>query len=605
MQNLGEIPDEDEDFEVVESEQIMTHEELVELIYILRRRAYWEQEYSKAYNYLGLASILVRMAEESGLLEEITIHMELLEVLQEFGKNRKVENSFLEKYDNKLENSPMLERLYTRLKLVAQLDSNDDSGWLWERSQKPRNETEGILASLVLSHNLLPKDMVESRENILEQISTVLKVNSVTNTAKYYGVESQTTEFKSSLVYSAKGGSKPAVKEQMWEITHVICGFMNARGGTLYIGVNDGGYENGLDDDIAYRKRTGQKTTIDAMIIDLQNHLDKVLPWHAKDHWEIKEDSESKKGVIIVDILPVRTPVELDGTIYVRSSSSTKPRLNEEREEFIKNRPNNYDNLIKLWEDSKENTTVEDENHLQFDSENILAEKNDSSPINEKEEPKVSDEIPNRNNPDKISTGKHRYNVLHAHEDNFTEPAYYIYFNNDSTLSVSDNDYYREENEDCMLVLAVKEKERDSFITFGYDDNRIIVIPLQTLASLPFEQKQELKKGGKLKNVNIAYNNDYLLSVIKASSGSLFYRLDKVESLPHSVSLKGEGNVLCEHSHKVITQEIITGDQLTFFDRDSIDKDNKSFGTPIPIGNGTWNEEEKINALLAPVEKKD
>ena len=113
---------------------------------------------------------------------------------------------------------------------------------------------------------------------------------------------------------------------------------MNARGGTLYIGVNDSGYENGLEDDLAYRKAHNHKATIDGMIVDLQNQLDRTMPSHAKDHWEIESDPEAKKGVIIVKVLPVGTPVELDGIIYVRSSSTTKPRLDEEREEFIKNR---------------------------------------------------------------------------------------------------------------------------------------------------------------------------------------------------------------------------------------------------------------------------
>ncbi|MFN2959463.1 helix-turn-helix domain-containing protein, partial [Escherichia coli] len=88
-------------------------------------------------------------------------------------------------------------------------------------------------------------------------------------------------------------GAKPDAKEQLFEIVHIICGFMNARGGNLFIGVNDSGYENGLEDDLAYRRTHGMKPTIDAMMVDLQNHLDRVMPMHARDHWEIESDSES------------------------------------------------------------------------------------------------------------------------------------------------------------------------------------------------------------------------------------------------------------------------------------------------------------------------
>ncbi len=72
----------------------------------------------------------------------------------------------------------MLERLHTRLKIVSDIDSNDNANWLWSISQNPRNETEGTLASLVLSYNMLPKHMERSRKEILNQISTLLNVNS-------------------------------------------------------------------------------------------------------------------------------------------------------------------------------------------------------------------------------------------------------------------------------------------------------------------------------------------------------------------------------------------------------------------------------------------
>ncbi len=189
----------------------------------------------------------------------------------------------------------MLERLFSRLKIVADLDTNKNSTWLWEVSKNPRNETEGKLASMVLAYNMLPQELEKTRHDIIKNITTLLNVNSLNRTSKYYGDESQTVEFKSSMIYSSRSGVHPDTNVQMHEILHIICGFMNARGGTLYIGVNDQGYECGLQDDLQYRLRRGQKATLDAMVVELQNNLDRKIPAHAKDHCEISIDPEAKK----------------------------------------------------------------------------------------------------------------------------------------------------------------------------------------------------------------------------------------------------------------------------------------------------------------------
>ena len=593
MNVIGETPDDDENFKVEESQQVMTQEELLELIYILRRKAYSETEYVKAYNYLGLASILVRFLDDNPLLNELTVHMHLLELLHDFGKNRKVDINVLESYRRELPQSTMLERLYTRLKIVADLDVNDNTRWLWEIRQNPRNEMESSLSSLVLSYNLLPKDLESSRKQILNQISVLLNVNNTTITSKYYGDESQTVEFKSSLIFSPKEGMKAAPKEQMREITHIICGFMNARGGKLFIGVNDAGYENGLNDDLTYRKSVGLKATIDAMIVDLQNHLDRTLPPHAKDHWEIYSDTESKKGVIVVEILPVKQPVEFENTIFVRSSCVTKPRLNEEREEFIKNRSHNYDKLMKLWgiDLEKNDTKNEEESSLQtisfyLKSDNNEEEKKDNS---EKNQIKKT-----------VRTGKHRRNVLHAHEEFYAEPAFYLYVNSDGTYFLSDIDRYREEDDDCLLVLALQQDETDGFLEFSYSDGNVNIIPISSLREKPYDQRFELRKNITLENINIIKNENYLLSILKSSNGSLFYRIDSLENLNNEDFLSVNGKSLCDLPHKIILQDVVKKDKLSFFNKESINKDNKTYGWPVPV-NISFSEEDRIKELLTPI----
>lgn len=601
MQGLGELPQDDEsdNFEVRETEEVMSREELLELIYMYQRRAYSETEYLKAANYLGMASILCKLAEAPNLLKEITTHMDLLQLLQDFGRNQKINIEELEKCESLVKKTPMLERLFTRLKIVADLGINDNVNWLWSVRKNPRNETEGQLASLVLSFNMLPKGMEKTKKEIMKEISTLLNVNSMTSTSKYYGDESQTVEFKSSLIYSTHGGSRPEVKEQLFEIVHTICGFMNARGGTLYIGVNDSGYENGLDDDLAYRKSHGQKPTIDAMIVDLQNHLDRTMPSHAKDHWEIAIDPESKKGVIIVSILPVEIPVELDGIIYVRSSSTTKPRLNEEREAFIKNRSHNFHLQMILL--GMKNSSEKSERLLSVSRkmDQIQFSENSGEHLETSE---VLDELlPDDINLNKISTGRHRLNVLHSYENNFATPSLYIHFMKGAKIFTSTDDQFIEYEPDCRLALAVREKELNGCIIITYSDGKLAKLPLSLFTRLNEKEWRDLKKGGIVDFVNIAGVNDYLLSVVEASFGSLFYRIDKLAKIPTTVDLTVNGLPLCDQQHRIIAQEIVSADKVGFFDSDAIDKEKRFYGVSLPQGDGTLTVEERINKLLQPL----
>lgn len=129
----------------------MSHDELMELIYMFQRCAYSEKEYIKAFNYLGLASLLSKLAEAPDLIKEISTHMELLQLLQDFGRNHTVDPVMLSSCENKVKNTPMLERLHTRLKIVADLDLNENSSGygICEKSQKRNREPSRFIGSIL------------------------------------------------------------------------------------------------------------------------------------------------------------------------------------------------------------------------------------------------------------------------------------------------------------------------------------------------------------------------------------------------------------------------------------------------------------------------
>ena len=67
----------------------------------------------------------------------------------------------------------------------------------------------------------------------------------------YFGHEGMEKEFKTSAFIHA---NKNAGEDQSVVLARVIASFMNTDGGTLYIGVNDKGYLNGLAEDLKFAR---------------------------------------------------------------------------------------------------------------------------------------------------------------------------------------------------------------------------------------------------------------------------------------------------------------------------------------------------------------
>lgn len=96
--------------------------------------------------------------------------------------------------------------------------------------------------------------------NIKQTIARMLQVEdeyvSILDDRTYYGVESISQEFKSSVVFPPYNQRRSPdhitdPELQKWAIIKAVCGFLNSRsGGELLIGVNDAGYATGLEEDI-------------------------------------------------------------------------------------------------------------------------------------------------------------------------------------------------------------------------------------------------------------------------------------------------------------------------------------------------------------------
>ena len=139
--------------------------------------------------------------------------------------------------------------------------------------------------------------------------------------------ETQTIEFKSSARWNIR--AKRHDKKLIYAITKTVCGFLNAEGGTLLIGVDDNGKILGLERDM---KTLGKKGTQDGYELflrqSLDNHLSIQTAKVVRINFENIENNEICKVSVTVSGQPVFTkPGGNDPEVevfFVRVGNATK-----------------------------------------------------------------------------------------------------------------------------------------------------------------------------------------------------------------------------------------------------------------------------------------
>jgi hypothetical protein len=167
---------------------------------------------------------------------------------------------------------------------------------------------ESIKKLVDASNSILETIQPQSLARIKAEIATrldladVYKPKTTESDQQYFGVESKTVEFKSSIVFPPCNRRKLNLTAepdtQKWEIVKTICGFLNSDGGTLYLGVRDNGYpcENGIKEDLEELFNLGKISykDFDPYRIYIKEIVDSYL------------ESYSKKGKVtdLIDYIP-------------------------------------------------------------------------------------------------------------------------------------------------------------------------------------------------------------------------------------------------------------------------------------------------------------
>lgn len=168
-----------------------------------------------------------------------------------------------------------------------------------------------------------------------------------------FGCEGQDVEFKTSIVFTP-GNSQPNIDEQLSKnIVKEIAGFLNADGGTLYIGVNDKGYPVGMADDYAHLNDTNLTPddpyydrfvgnygpTTDKYELKIRHAVARILSQRALENLQFEFPEKYAGKVCIIHIKPLKRPVFFCGNrLYVRTGNQTPQYKNDAIISFIQDR---------------------------------------------------------------------------------------------------------------------------------------------------------------------------------------------------------------------------------------------------------------------------
>jgi ATP-dependent Lon protease len=148
--------------------------------------------------------------------------------------------------------------------------------------------------------------------------------------------ESRTVEFKSSARWNLHRGDRDQAIER--EIVKAVAGFMNGRGGTLLIGVNDNHEAVGLENDYKLTRK-GNRAPRDSFENWLTDLFDTSIGKAALANVSVTFEQVDGYDVCRVDVAPCRKPVYALGKqtkdFFVRLNNGTRSLDVEEAFDYI------------------------------------------------------------------------------------------------------------------------------------------------------------------------------------------------------------------------------------------------------------------------------
>lgn len=546
-----------------------------ELVRILDRMSAIDADYVRSYNYIAFARVLCLMLPDGkARADYYRGRKQLIEMLYDFAVNDKVDAAQLDRLQSEegelfADDTPLRDKLQ-QLRIISYMgyQAHDDE------LQRLRTTTQGLtreMASLAMAYNILRENNMEPQANdILNRIKNALRLNGYESHLKVYGggIESQTVEFKTSIVYPPNNDSFPDMNRQMKTILTVIAAFLNADGGTLYIGANDSGAGVGVYDDLCYEEFHGdkdkyQRTVLDGVALTWGNNVASYVSVG----WDT--DNTSGKDVLVVTVSPYAPGVELDGAWVYRNGSGNRHLTKAEFEQYNMRRQAHQEGPVAT-------ATPDQPTSASAVTPPVMP----APTLSRSSAPAAPTAVPADKRPH-LQTSAHRKNVLANYEEGFLPyEACLKFMAGGKFCKITDYDY----DDTTELTLPVYEEDlRDHYLLLGYADGTIGKVPIRELMKFEDYKTYNRYDGSPLLFAAIAGNDDGLVSVTRESKTGArvmvrvdtIGRLDECRLTNRGMRVANEGIAECALGYEIVPAATLTQTKSV------LDRDARTLGLPL------------------------
>lgn len=240
-----------------------------------------------------------------------------------------------------------LDNINETYKILNFVNKPESNSTLIELINLADDEETKKLINLILAHNLLfendnneiilrrTKDLIyeylsKEKVNTFDQIFTTLNDEKDESVSQYnsktsviptnLGRESTSKEFKTSYVYYA-GNNKADIIKQPFVIMKTIAGFLNSKGGSLFIGVNDKGEICGLKNDYDF---FGINTNNDKYEREIRSNIVNSFNKDVNAQIEFKFFQHNDLEYCEIIIPEYEKPISLQENFYQRQGNETR-----------------------------------------------------------------------------------------------------------------------------------------------------------------------------------------------------------------------------------------------------------------------------------------
>ncbi len=501
----SEFDDVDED---ALPDEPMSIEYVEEIIGILDRQSVLSKSREETYAYLSIAAILSKMLNNEDAMEYYEQRKSILNMFYDYEKSGKVDEEklteFINTADNELIQSDyMINEAITKFQILDSLKNDTNIDKLLQIRSTTHNEAIRDAADLAISVLLTSRfGLPNVKRQLVDTINEELGVKAFIAERKNYGIESQTVEFKTSIVYPADNNMQPETNLQGAEIVKVICGFLNSdEGGTLYLGVSDLGVATGLTNDMKYLGRNE-----DGYGRYVHNLINRELGTIANQCTlnSVWEEDEGYK-VYVVHVKPAPELIRYKGAVWIRQDTEKRRLPEEDIESFSKMHFRAY------------------ERYMEKHKNDIVVEQVDYTEVTE-EKPVITEKAYYE-----IATSKWRNNTQYDYEANFVASPRFLHFLPKEQYKLTDSPIY----EDTHLSLAIHEDETDGYLVLGYgkDTGKVLIVEMNKL--MMYDLNKRLPRNGHERAIFAApaKKNDGVLTAWKNTHNELCIRIDDIQQL--------------------------------------------------------------------------